>query len=56
MSGNLIYDASGNMIGNKIGTKRQYVYSYDYRNRLVQIEKNIYTNNDTTPTEIQKIV
>jgi hypothetical protein len=66
MSGILMYDANCNMIGNKIGAKRQYVYSYDYKNRLIQIEKNIYIppsvpplpgeGSNTEPTQVQKIV
>ena len=38
----LLYDNNGNLIWNMLRNKRQYVYSYDDKNRLVQIEKHIY--------------
>lgn len=56
----LIYDANGNMIWNMLNNKRQYIYSYDYKNRLVKIEKNIYKKIDNSETDeiehIKKIV
>jgi hypothetical protein len=43
-----------------LNNKRQYIYSYDYKNRLVKIEKNIYKKvNGSETDEIehkQKIV
>ena len=44
----LIYDNNWNMIWNLLNNKRQYIYSYDYKNRLIKVEKNIYTLNPTT--------
>jgi hypothetical protein len=40
-----------------LNNKRQYIYSYDYKNRLVQIEKNIYkkvNNSETDEVELKK--
>jgi hypothetical protein len=43
-----------------LNNKRQYIYSYDYKNRLVKIEKNIYKKIDNSETDeiehIKKIV
>ena len=43
-----------------LNNKRQYIYSYDYKNRLVTIEKNIYkkvNNSETDEVELkEKIV
>jgi hypothetical protein len=43
-----------------LNNKRQYIYSYDYKNRLVKIEKNIYkkvNGSETNEIELkQKIV
>ena len=53
----LLYDANGNMIWNMLNNKRQYIYSYDYKNRLVKIEKNIYkkvNNSETDEIEHKK--
>ena len=47
----LIYDANGNMIWNMLNNKRQYIYSYDYKNRLVKIEKNIYKKVNGSETD-----
>jgi hypothetical protein len=40
-----------------LNNKRQYIYSYDYKNRLVTIEKNIYkkvNNSETDEVELKK--
>ncbi|MCH2188406.1 DUF6531 domain-containing protein [Candidatus Gracilibacteria bacterium] len=50
MEGKLLYDAAGNLIGNMLNNRRQYVYSYDYKNRLVQIEKHIYKKDQLEKT------
>ena len=45
------------MIWNMLNNKRQYIYSYDYKNRLVKIEKNIYkkvNNSETDEIEHKK--
>jgi hypothetical protein len=34
----LIYDNNWNLIWNLLNNKRQYIYIYDYKNRLVKIE------------------
>ena len=47
----LLYDANGNMIWNILNNKRQYIYSYDYKNRLVKIEKNIYKKVNSSETD-----
>jgi len=53
----LIYDKNWNMIWNMLNNKRQYIYSYDYKNRLVKVEKTIYKSIEWTETnEIQEIV
>ena len=47
----LLYDNNGNLIWNMLNNKRQYIYSYDYKNRLVQIEKNIYKKVNGSETD-----
>ncbi|MDD3793571.1 MAG: DUF6531 domain-containing protein [Candidatus Gracilibacteria bacterium] len=60
LNGKLIYDKNGNMIGNMLNNKRQYIYSYDYKNRLVKVEKTIYKKVEGSETneieEITKII
>jgi len=52
----LIYDNNGNLIWNNLNNKRQYIYSYDYKNRLIKVEKNIYKKvNDIETEEIEQI-
>jgi RHS repeat-associated protein len=52
----LIYDNNWNLIWNLLNNKRQYIYSYDYKNRLVKIEKNIYKKVNWSETnEIEQI-
>ncbi|MDD3144702.1 MAG: RHS repeat-associated core domain-containing protein [Candidatus Gracilibacteria bacterium] len=44
------------MIGNMLNDKRQYIYSYDYKNRLVKVEKIIYKKlNQTETNEVEQI-
>lgn len=35
----LLYDNNGNLVWNTLNSKRQYIYSYDYKNRLIKIKK-----------------
>ncbi|NDK09023.1 hypothetical protein EOM39_07345, partial [Candidatus Gracilibacteria bacterium] len=56
LQGRLLYDKNGNMIGNLLNNKRQYIYSYDYKNRLAKIEKTIYKKvNGTETNEVEQI-
>jgi RHS repeat-associated protein len=35
----LLYDKNGNLIGNVLNLKKEYEYTYDYNNRLIQVSR-----------------